>query len=102
MTLDLREPSRLPTLGSRHFDEKLRAVETDGRFVYLRTRATEGDAEEDGAGAWRTFRATAASALDPAERAPARAFAKKRQYAGRWAARLTGAALHLALRAEAP
>ncbi|MBI4955058.1 MAG: hypothetical protein HY908_23755 [Myxococcales bacterium] len=91
VTLDLREPERLPTFGSRHFDEKVREVATDGRFVYLRTSADEPD------GPGHTFRATTRSALEPAGNDPARSFAKNRSYAGRHAARLTGVALHVAV-----
>ncbi|MCC6521518.1 MAG: hypothetical protein IT373_02550, partial [Polyangiaceae bacterium] len=91
VTLDLRQPGRLPTFGSRHFDAELDAVATDGRFVYLHL---DGDETE---GAWHTFRATNRGALEPSGHAPARGFAKQRQYAGRYAARLTGVALHLSV-----
>ena len=86
-TLDLGEPSRLPTIGSLELDHRLAEVGTDGRFVY---------AEVLGGAHWRSWRIGPATAFSPTGREPSRNFAHDRQHAGRHAARLTGVALHLA------
>ena len=92
VTLDLRHPSRLPTLGAVAFEKKLTHVATDGRFTAAHT---------EGEPSWAAFRSSPRSALDSTAHPPAHAFARQRSYAGRHATRLTGAALHVAVTAAA-
>ena len=93
VTLDLRSPSRLPTLGAAALDERLTHVARDGRFTYARTVGNPS---------WLGFRSSPRSALDPTGEPPARPSATPRSYAGSYAARLTGAALHIAWTAGSP